>query len=603
MTSTTDLIVDYQVTIDRQRLQLRVTALFPEALATDGALLIQTPTWVPGSYSFQHFARDIHSITAADTRTGAELRIRRCGWQGFEVSGVHGDVTISYAIAAFEPSFGEPAGIVDSSFAVLLGARYLLCAAHLGKVSVEYIVPEEWEGTIHHPSGAEHVDGKWIYPSSEVLVDTPVSMGEIDVYKRVVGCTTISFVFVDRGVGYSQRLEEFIGDVVEVAQFFHEMFGSFPFEDYTFVFSLDPHNFWGLEHLSSTMCGLGPSVFTDDDEYNMGVRVCAHEMFHAWNVRRLRPAPLADLDRALGHGSFTEGLWFAEGFTRYYEFVACTTTGVYSPAQFLSNIIGYHERLTVLPAFLRVSAADSSYATFLNHNPRYPGQVNSSIDYYDKGMLIAFGVDARLRLARNGSNLNTAFREFYEHTLRWPDAGAAGGYTTDDVVKFFDSKLSGLGSIVRAEVESDDDPLATLDVFEDLGFEVITFEVGYLGLFFNDKTATITDVADNSPAGATGIAPGDVVTAIDGYQFTPAGLAWAAKYQTCVRLQVFRGHRSVAFTIEAARRTVVDGLRWRGDRQQAAVLSAWFGADFVLDPGQQLPVDFYENFHGDLTMI
>jgi predicted metalloprotease with PDZ domain len=601
--SAADLIVDFHVTIDRQRLQLQVTAQFPEALASNGALQVQTPTWVPGSYNFEKFARDIHSMTATDATTGAQLPIRRRGWQGFEVSGVQGDVTISYAVAAFEPSFGEQAGIVDSSFAVLLGARYLSCAGHLGAVRVTYIVPEEWEGTIQHPSGAEHVDGAWIYPSFEVLVDTPVSMGEIDVYQRVVGGTAISFVFVDHGVGYAQRHEEFIGDVVEVVEFLHEMFGSFPFEEYTFVFSLGPQNFWGLEHLTSTMCGLGPSVFTDDDEYKMGVRVCAHEMFHAWNVRRLRPAPLADIDRALGHGSFTEGLWFAEGFTRYYEFVACAATGVYSPAQFLSNIIGYHEHLTVLPACSRVSAADSSYASFLNHNPRYPGQVNSSIDYYDKGMLIAFGADARLRLAGNGSNLNTAFREFYEHTPLWPEAGAGGGYTTEDVVEFLDGKLAGLGTIVRAEVESDSDPLTTLDVFEDLGFEVITFEVGYLGLFFIDKTAAIADVADNSPAGASGIAPGDVVVSIDGYQFTPAGLAWAAKNQSAVCLQVLRGHRSLMFTIDAGRRTVVDGLVWRGDDRQAEVLSTWFGADFVLQPGQQFPVDFYQNFHGDLTII
>ncbi len=596
-----NLIVDYQVTIDRQRLQLRVTALFPEALAIGGALLVQTPTWVPGSYSFQQFARDIHSLTA--TATGVELLVLRHGWQGFEISGIHSDVAISYTIAAFEPLFGEQAGIVDGAFVVLLGARYLACARHLGAVRVRYIVPEEWEGTIHHPSGAEHADGAWIYPSFEVLVDTPVSVGEIDVHDRVVGGTSIYFVFVDSGLSYTHRLEEFIDDVVNVVQFFHEMFGSLPFEDYTFVFSLDPNNFWGLEHLSSMMCGLGPSVFTDDNEYKMGVRVCAHEMFHAWNVRRLRPSPLADLDRALGHGSFTEGLWFAEGLTRYYEFVVCTATGVYSHAQFLSNIVGYHEHLTVLPAFGRISAADSSYATFLNHNPRYPGQVNTSVDYYDKGMLIAFGIDARLRLAGNGSNLNTTFREFYEHTPRWPDAGAGGGYTTDDVVEFLDSKLSGLGVIVRAEVEGRHGDLTTLDVFDDLGFETITSDVGYLGLYFTDATATIADVADNCPAGATGIARGDMVTSIDDYQFTPAGLAWAAKNQATVRLQVLRGHRSLTFTIESGRRIVVEGLCWRGDVRQANVLSSWFGTGFDLQPAQQLPVDFYQNFHGHLTMV
>ena len=84
-------------------------------------------------------------------------------------------------------------------------------------------------------------------------------------------------------------------------------------------------------------------------------------MFHAWIVRRLRPAPLLQLQHHLDTGSFSEGVWLAEGFTRYYEFLACTVTGIYSPEAFLSNIVGYFGHLTQIPAYDRVSATSSAW--------------------------------------------------------------------------------------------------------------------------------------------------------------------------------------------------------------------------------------------------
>ena len=170
-------------------------------------------------------------------------------------------------------------------------------------------------------------------------------------------------------------------------------------------------------------------------------------------MRRLRPAPLDYLD--LVGGDFTDGLWVAEGFTRYYEFLACTRTGIYSPEQFFSTVVNYYRHLEVLPAYHRVSAVDSSRATYLNHR-KYPGRVNNAIDYYDKGMLIAFGADTALRVEKSGTTLDEAFAAFYAHFV-----GRGAGYTSAEVRDYFDEVFHpGVGSRMYREATD----VAGLDV-------------------------------------------------------------------------------------------------------------------------------------------
>ncbi len=596
-------LVHYRVAIDPQRHELAVEVHLAGEFASGDELLLETPTWVPGDYNFAQYARDIFAVEATDTRTGRPLRVTRAGWQGFCVHEPTGDIHVAYRAYAFEPDFGEASGILDNTFAVLMGNRYLYSRQHLGACRVRYEIPEPWVQDIHHPSGARRIDDTtWEYPSYEILLDTPVVIGQFDKIERSVGGTPIYSVFVDRGVGFDDEVERFVDDLEKVAVYFHEMYGSFPFEDYSFVMSLNPQNEWGLEHLTSTMCGLGPDVFADETTYQQGVRVCAHELFHAWNVRRLRSAPLLQLQHQLEEGSFTEGLWVAEGFTRYYEFLTCTATGVYTAEEFFSNVVGYYEHLVIRPAYERVSSIDSSLTTYLNHNPKYPGRVNNCVDYYDKGMVIAFGVDASLRLSDEGTDLNRAFSEFYRRFVKWPiDGSDYAGYTTADVLEFFDRILPGLGERLDREVNHPGG-LDTVDLLRRLGFEVELSEVPYLGIVVNgDDVTTVFDLLDDSPAGRSGLAPQDVITHVNGFQLTAAALRWAASHRHPVKLDVTRGHRALSFTIEPGSRTAIQKLVWKGDEDQRQRMIDWLGK-FDMQPGDRVSLDIYENFHGIETV-
>jgi predicted metalloprotease with PDZ domain len=588
----------YDVIVDPTRLELRVEWRFTGAAAR-GHVRAEIPAWAPGDYSFSPLARDVFDVQAR-TADGRTLEVQRDGRQAWVIHDGGGDIRVTWRAWAYEIDFAEPSGIVDGAYAILLGARYLHTPAWPGACSVHYHVPDAWRDTLHHPSGAKQIGPQtWEYPTFEILLDTPVAMGDIHVISRDVCGTPFHCIFVDKGVGFDEVVERFVGDVLATARTFHDMFGEFPFEDYTFVLTLNPAANWALEHLSSSMCGLGPDVFTDPDRYALGVRVCAHELFHAWNVRRLRPSPLGELASHLQSGSFSAGLWIAEGFTRYYEFLSCTRAGVYTPQQFISTVVGYFSHLTVLPAYGRVSAADSSLAAYLNHSPKYPGRCNNSIDYYDKGMLIAFGLDARLRQA--GTSLDAAFAEFYR---RYQGFGPGiPGYTMDQVVDFFGERAPDLSAVLQREA-LECGPLDTINVLRSLGFQP-RFEDGYmLGLMFlNGGEPKLYNVLDDSPAGATGIAPEDVITGVNGYAYTRAGLFWAANRAAPVEIRVLRGQRVLDFTISPKPVQRIADLVWSGTEEQAAMLFQWFGRRFELANEQVFPLDFYENLHGVETVV
>ena len=405
--------------------------------------------------------------------------------------------------------------------------------------------------------------------------------------------TPFHHIFLNRSVGSDSGQEPFVDELQKLAAEYHKMFGSFPFDDYTYIFSLDPRDGWGLEHLTSTMIGLGPSVFVDADQTGIGVRTCAHELFHAWNVRRLRPATLGELD--FRQGNFADGLWLAEGFTRYYEFLTCTRTGLYSPSQFFSSVVNYFRHLTAIPAYDRVSPVDASLASYLNHE-KYPGRSNSAIDYYDAGMLIAFDLDVALRAG--GDSLDAAFRAFYE-----AHAGRGAGWTLADLHSMLERRVSGVGDQLMREA-NEPGALSVLERLSAIGFRVDLEDAPYLGLIMQDNRGpAIYSVLDTSPAGVGGVANEDIVTAVDGAAFTLQTLRWAVAHQPALILDVLRGNSSLRYQIPVGRRTQISTLTWEGGASQGRRIAEWLQRDFSPQGGDQIPLDFYENFHGVETVI
>ena len=583
----------YTIALDPQRHQILLTLQLDGV--PPGPLRLAVPTWVPGAYAFLRFGRDVLELRAEDAASGRSLPVTRAGWSGWTVESAPSAVRVHARINAWEPAWGEVAGLVDARWAVLSAARYPFAPGLPGPCEVEYRLPAEWP--LHHPSGAEPVGpGRYRYPGHAALLDTPVVAGAMTRVTRMVRGTPFHAVFVDRPpVGDAEEGPSFVEGLARIAETCHDVFGSFPFADYTFVFETSAESTWGLEHGGCTLVTLDPEVLIDRHQRNEAYRVSAHELFHAWNGCRLKAAPLGAPD--LVAGSFPDALWLTEGFTRYYEFLLGVRGGWLSPAELFANLVNYHRHLEMRPAWGRVTPEDSSRATFLNHH-RFPGAVNASLDYYDQGMLLAFDLEVELRSARD--SLDAAMRDLF---AAW--AGRGTGYTSADIRDFFAARRAEAGVLV-AEGAGRAGALQTERSFHRLGFEVERGAVPFLGLLFDGegKGARVSDVADASPAAEAGLAPGDELLGVAGWAFRPTFFRWCIEHQPRVELAVRRGERRWTVEVPVGQRTEIRRLTWAGTADQAEAVGRWLGvADFQPKPGRVFGLGSHDNFHGIQTIL
>ncbi|MHB8874357.1 MAG: M61 family metallopeptidase [Myxococcaceae bacterium] len=581
----------YRVRVLPAERQLEVE-LDLRGLAPGAPLRLQVPSWVPGAYGFMKYGRDLFDVRAFGP-DGEELPLIREGWQGFALAKAPSAVTVRYRALASDPAWGELAGVVDQDHAVLLGTRYLFAKEATGPLRVQYQVPEGWP--LHHPSGARDLGGgAFEYPGHAALLDTPVVLGNFKCISRELRGAKFHHLFVDRAVGFDSEVEGFVDQVMRVAESCHALFGSFPFADYSFVYSFSPAAHWGLEHACATMIGVGEDALIDPKQRASAMRVAAHELLHAWNVCRMRPAALLAPD--LAAGSFTDALWVAEGITRYYEFLLCVRSGALAVEAFFSNLVNYHRHLQALPAYERVSVTDSSLATFLNHN-RYPGSVNATIDYYDKGMLIAFDLDALLRAQRPAATLDGELRALYA-------AFVGPGFTHAKVKAFLSGRTPAAGDLLTREAERPGG-LTTPEQLTRLGFELREAKVPYAGIvLLENKGPLVANVLDDSPAGASGLSAGDELVKLDGLPFSLKALKWLIARGAPFTAEAKRGGRYLGCHLSPRTRTDITGLTWRGSPAQLEAWRAWLGRpEWSPTSGQELPLTSYENFHGVQTVL
>ena len=581
----------YTLEVEPRRHQLHLT-LELEGLPP-GTLRLAVPTWVPGAYSFLRYGRDVLWLRAEHGSSGQALRVTRDGWSGWRIENAPASLRVTAQLNAWDPSTGELAGLVDETWALLLGTRYPFAPAHPGPCEVEYRLPEGWP--LHHPAGAVQLGPRLFrYESQAALLDAPLVAGAFTRATRTVRGTPFHAVFLSVPLGYEEEGPAFLDGLAKLAEGCHDIFGSFPFADYTFVFDTNAESGWGIEHASSTLVTLDPEVFIDARRRADALRVCAHELFHAWNGARLKAAPLNTPD--IVGGSFPDGLWVTEGFTRYYEFLLGARSGWLRPADVLGNVVNYYRHLAMRPAWGRVSAVDSSRAAFLNHH-RFPGSVNGSLDYYDQGMLVAFDVDVALRT--RDDSLDAALRDFFGV---W--AGRGAGYTSEDVLQFLRARHPEAGAIAARGVWEPGGQRTDASLRE-LGFEAVRADVGFLGVVLDGNTGPrVSVVADTSPAAQAGLASGDELLAVDGRPFRLGALRYCLRRRKGVSLTLRRAERTFRAEVEVGTRSDVSALKWAGDASQAERVRAWLGTQgFRPKAGEAIPLEAYDNFHGIQTVL
>jgi predicted metalloprotease with PDZ domain len=231
--------------------------------------------------------------------------------------------------------------------------------------------------------------------------------------------------------------DRFVRDVESIVRYENSVFGPPPLEQYTFLFNIGFPGGDGMEHLYSTQIQ-SRFAWTDTAKLLPGISTAAHEYFHVWNVKRVRPAALGPFDYTTEQ--YQPSLWVAEGWTQYYGMVTLRRAGIVDDSSFYRSMAGLIQANLTAPGRKEVSARMASFhAPFWDGapQPQPTNAKNTFLDYYTKGAGIATYLDLFIRnRSGNAKSLNDAFNNLKNRVWNAPKASyylQGRGYTEDDV--------------------------------------------------------------------------------------------------------------------------------------------------------------------------
>jgi predicted metalloprotease with PDZ domain len=216
----------------------------------------------------------------------------------------------------------------------------------------------------------------------DILVDSPIEIGTHKVLNfKSLGIPHAIALYSNAPLLADEKLTlETFKKVTEAAA---SVVGEHPCEDYTFIIHQLPNIGGGLEHLNSTTCQTTPNAYMNAGTMKNSMSLIAHEYFHLWNVKRIRPIALGPFDYE--NENYTHMLWVSEGITSFYEDNILLRAGVYTPDDYIKReqiaISGVENQIgnTIQPV------AEASWDAWIKYYRPNENSKNSTISYYDKG--------------------------------------------------------------------------------------------------------------------------------------------------------------------------------------------------------------------------
>ena len=514
-------------------------------------VMLQMPAW-NALYQIRDFSSHMMQVAAKDDE-GRPLALRKLDKQTWSVSG-NGAVTVSYPIYWDEP--GPFASQLNMEHAFLNLAMVLLYVPDRRSedTRVEFDdVPEGWRVAVeldaagtaegHHPVA-------YVAPSYDALVDAPVEIGHFDEFRIEAGGKPIRIV-VHGDSGDHTRLMESIKRIVDYDVF---LMGGAPFREYLFLFHVG-NNFGGggMEHMNCT--AISADVPAQLPSYS------AHEFFHAWNVKRIRPQSLEPVDYT--KEMWTRSLWFAEGVTNTYGAYALERTGLWSTQLFYGNLAEEIAELQSRPAHRWQSVEQSSLDAWYEKYPLYT-RPEESISYYNKGQIVGVMLDILIRdRTDNRAGLDDVMRalnvEYAKAGRFYNDSEGLRAVMEDVIRKKSPTADADLADFFRRYVSgSDEIPYA--DFLGRAGWALRDTSQHRAALGFsvnrdNANSPSIASVDRESGASEAGLKEGDVLIALNGEPFPRAPERWLRDHQPDERVivKIQRGGEERMFSFPLGR--------------------------------------------------
>ncbi len=513
---------------------------------------LKFPVWTPGSYLVREYVRHLDGFEVCDAVTKLPLsyqKISKNHWQ-IQTKAVE-TIDIAYRIYADELTVRT--NHLDYSHGFFTGAALFFYVPGFEKSPLTLrVIPPEPTWGIATPlpvkESESETGAKTFYAKDfDTLVDSPVEVGLHQNYQFKVADKAHQFVVWGAS---NLDADQLIKDTQKIIEIEADLFGGLPYDQYLFLLHLSNQGYGGLEHKDSCVLNYSRFGFRDSEKYQRFLQLVAHEFFHLWNIKRIRPIALEQFD--YDQENYTPSLWFSEGTTSYYDLLIPLRAGLYDRSTYLKNLGKEITRYLTTPGRAVQALAESSFDAWIKLYRRDAHSDNSQMSYYLKGELVTLMLDLLIRdrhqnqrsfddvLRRMWTEFGQTETGFTPAQLESIIADVAG----TDLTEFFQTTLHSTAEL----------PLN--DYLYPFGLKLQTVKedlTPYLGIKVKSEAGheKITFVAAQSPAALAGISSQNELLAIDGIRVNAEQLPQRLKdYQANDMIQLTVFHQDLLRTVE-----------------------------------------------------
>ncbi|HEY9852961.1 MAG TPA: M61 family metallopeptidase [Leptolyngbyaceae cyanobacterium] len=483
---------------------------------TNQVLDLKFPVWTPGSYLVREYAKHLQDFAAHHEKSALPWRkLAKNYWQ-VDTQGVS-EITVSYRVFANELTVRT--NHLDATHGYFNPAAlcFYIPGFERQPIQIKIVLPfPEWQITTPLPQ-VKGKENTYEARDFDTLVDSPFEVGNHQLYEFEVLGKPHELAIWGEGNAQATRI---IPDLQKIIEIEADLFGELPYERYVFLLHQAASGAGGLEHKDACTLNYSRFGFRAKDKYDRFMQLVAHEFFHLWNVKRLRPIELEKFD--YDGENYTTSLWFSEGTTSYYDLLIPLRAGIYDGKIFLNNLSKEINRFQNIPGRKVQPLSESSFDAWIKLYRRDSNSDNNQISYYLKGELVSLLLDLLIRKNhQNQRSFDDVMRQMWEKFGR-----SEIGFTPEQLKQVIEAVAGiDLSDFFKRYIDGKDD-LPFDDYLEPFGLQLKCEAdeeqppfIGFTAKLQNGKEI-INFVEIGSPAQVSGIDANDELLAINGLRVT-----------------------------------------------------------------------------------
>ena len=342
--------------------------------------IFNLPTWSPGSYLIRDYSTHIHDFSVTDL-DGKSLSFEKINLSAWKIYSNDKIIKIFYKVYAFEQTVRT--NFLDSEYGFINPPSTFLYPENNLHASVELEFQLNVNFNFIYTSLQKSKD-TFLAQDFDTLYDSPIQLSNRKSIPFIASnCKHEIIIEADTLPSFQKKL---IRDLIKIIEFEIDLMKTNPNKKYLFILHLNPGSYGGLEHAQSSVNTFDPHKLHDEFEYQKLLGLLAHEYFHLWNAKRIRPFELNPFDYQ--NPNLTNELWIVEGITSFYDNYIMMRTHFFTPEDYLHEISLDYNRLENSEGELSMSLEESSFTAWNKFYKQSANSHNTGISYYVKGSIL-----------------------------------------------------------------------------------------------------------------------------------------------------------------------------------------------------------------------